>query len=601
MILEIIISITFFSLVYFTSIGYGLLLNKIIIKDKSNQSIGEIGINGLFFLSFISLFLHFFSAINQIITSIVCVFGIVIFVLFKKNKIIKFDFKNFLIFLILFPSIIFFEYHADYFWYQLPYINITNEYKIIFGLSNINDFLGYGHLWYDILAIFTLPYFDTYYSSLIAIVFLFFFLIILKDTYFLINIKIIRIFILLTTCFIFLIYSNAKDYGSEIQVNLIYLLISLQILIYKFDNKKFSSNQILKKIIILFFFAVLIRSNSIIFIPLVIVFSLLNYKQFINIFFNEKIFLFFILIFSFLYILKNFIISGCLSYPIYWSCFDYPDWSIGFDQAKLRFNHLSAQSKGYLVWLLNENYINNIFDYYKFREKDTFVSPEYYLTNINWIKYWWLYEYDVNRFLNIFYFFVIFTSLIIITNFKKIYLVKIKNDFYSYVLYILLFSICVISWVILLPQTRYGGYAILFVFLCFISLLIINHIKKINLISLYLLIFISVGYYGSKNYDRIINNYILFDMNIYENFYSYPKVDTQLITTYNKNKIKITEKKLETKRNFGHPLFCYNIKGLCGSVLRLECINEIKYRKGYIFIIPNKKKCSSLIDNYLWY
>ena len=36
-------------------------------------------------------------------------------------------------------------------------------------------------------------------------------------------------------------------------------------------------------------------------------------------------------------------------------------------------------------------------------------------------------------------------------------------------------------------------------------------------------------------------------MNIYENFYSYPKVDTQLITTYNKNKIKITEKKLETK------------------------------------------------------
>jgi len=601
MILEIIFSITFFFLVCFTSIGYGLTFNKFIVRNKFTQSIGEIGINGLFFLSFISIFIHFFFAINQIITSIVCVFGVFLFFLLKKNKIIKFELKNLLVFLILLPTIIFFEYHADYFWYHLPYVNITNEHKIIFGLSNINDNLGYSHLWYDILSIFTLPYFNTYYSSLVAVVFLFFFLIFLKDTYFETNSKIIKVYTMLTTCFILLIYSNSKDYGSEIQVNLIYLMISLQILIYKFENKKFLIKEILKKIIILFFFAILIRTNSIIFIPLIIIFIGMNLKSIKKILFADKILLIFILIFSFLYMFKNYIISGCLSYPVYWSCFDYLDWSMGFDQAKLKFYHLSAQSKGYLVWLLNENHINNIFDYYKFREKNTFVSPEYYLTSMNWIKYWWLYEYDVDRFLNIFYFFVIFIISIVITNYKNINIFKIIKDIYSNALYILLFSVCLISWINLLPQTRYGGYAIIFVFLCFISLIIIHHIKKINLVSLYILIFISAGYYGNKNYDRIMNNYNLFKINKFENFYNYPEEHTQSIMINNQFNIKITEKKFKNIKYFGKPLFCNNIKGLCGSTVRIKCINEIKYTKNYIFIIPDKKKCANLIDKYLWY
>ena len=150
MFIEIIFSITFFFLVFFSSIGYGSIFNKFIIRNYFFQSIGETGIYGLFFLCFISLFIHFFVSINLIVTSLICFFGLLFFLL-EKNKSFVLDLNNFLIFLILLPTIIYFEYHADYFWYHLPYINITNEFKIIFGLSNLNDNLGYSHLWYDIL------------------------------------------------------------------------------------------------------------------------------------------------------------------------------------------------------------------------------------------------------------------------------------------------------------------------------------------------------------------------------------------------------------------------------------------------------------------
>ena len=52
---------------------------------------------------------------------------------------------------------------------------------------------------------------------------------------------------------------------------------------------------------------------------------------------------------------------------------------------------------------------------------------------------------------------------------------------------------------------------------------------------------------------------------------------------------------------FRKPLYCYDFKGLCSSSIRLECISKINKTSGYIFIIPNKDKCASIIDKYLWY
>lgn len=601
MILETILVISFFFIIYSTSLGYGYVFNSFFLKDTSINSKGEIGIYGLFFLGFLSIFFNFFVHLNYLLTSIICTIGITIYIFLSIYKKLSFKFIDFFLFFLIIPTAIFFEYHADYFWYHLPYINIKSEFKIIFGLANLNDNLGYSHIWYDIMSTFNLPFYRTKYLSVVAIVFLFFFIILLKDIFIKTKQDIIKKLILLSICFVGLIYSDSKDYGSEIQINLIYIVICIYICLI-FYNEEISNNKnFFLKILLLFFFAILIRTNAIIFIPLIIILII----YFKNIFFytliNKKIFYLFIFLFSLLYVIKNLIITGCFAYPIYFTCFDILDWGVGIEHAKYRFYHLSAQSKGYLLWLLNENLIKNIFDFYNYRETVFFESPESYLKNKNWIKYWWKYEYDINRFLNILYFFIIFIILNLIFNFKDIEIKKIFRDLRTNIGLILLFLFPFFSWLYLLPQTRYGGYGIIFIFLGLLCLNFFAHLKKNNYYPIILILFISFIYFEGKNYIRIYNNYNLVKENLTENFYKYPLISNEKIKKSTTLDIEINEMALLNKNKIGEPLYCYDTKGLCASSFRINCISKITKINNYIFIKPKRKSCSDLIDKYLWY
>ncbi len=601
MILETILAISYFVIIYCNSIAYGNVFNNLILNNTSNHSNGETGLYGLFFLGFLSIFFNFFIPINFLLTSLVCTIGILTFIYLIAKKKIIFRINNVIIFFLIIPTAILFEYHADYFWYHLPYVNIKSQFKIIFGLANLNDNLGYSHVWYDIISIFNLPYYKTKYISVVSIVFLFFFIILLKDIFISTKQDIIKKLILLSVCFVGLIYSDSKDYGSEIQINLIYIIISIYICSIFYEKNIINVKPFFLKILLLFFFAILIRTNAIIFFPLIIIFIILYKNIFLSTLINNKIFYLFIFLFSFLYVVKNLIITGCLAYPIYFTCFDSISWGLGIEHAKFRFFHLSAQSKGYLLWLINENLIKNIFDYYSYRDTTLFESPESYLKNKNWIKYWWKYEYDIDRFLNVLYFFIIFIILNFIFNFRDIKLkemyVNICNNFGI----ILLFLIPIFSWIYLLPQTRYGGYGIIFVFLALLCLNFFSHIKKTNYYPIILLLLVSLIYFEGKNYLRIYNNYNLFTNNLTENFYNYPLMSNEYIVNNTIFDIKINERLLLNKNKIGEPIYCYDTKGLCASSFRIDCISKINKINDYIFIKPNKKKCSNLIDKYLWY
>ncbi len=601
MILETIFVISYFVIIYSTSLGYGYAFNSFFLKNTGNNSKGEIGIYGLFFLGFLSIFFNFFIPLNYLFTSIICTIGIIIFIFLSFNKKLSFKFNNIFIFFLIIPTAILFEYHADYFWYHLPYVNIKSEFKITFGLANLNDNLGYSHVWYDIISIFNLPFYNTKYISVVAIVFLFFFIILLKDIFIKTKLDIIKKLILLSICFVGLIYSDSKDYGSEIQINLIYIIISIYMCIIFYNKEIINNKNFFLKILLLFFFAILIRTNAIIFFPLIIMFIILYKKIFFYTLINNKFFYSFIFLFSFLYVVKNIILTGCLAYPIYFTCFDTLDWGVGIEHAKYRFYHLSAQSKGYLLWLLNENLIKDIFDYYNYRETIFFESPESYLKNKNWIKYWWKYEYDINRFLNILYFFVIFILLNFIFNFKDIELNKIFRNIRTNFGIILLFLFPFFSWLYLLPQTRYGGYGIIFIFLGLLCLNFFSHLKKHNYYPIILLLFISFIYFEGKNYFRIYNNYNLVKENITDNFYKYPFISAEKIKKNLTLDIEINERPLLNKNKIGEPLYCYDTKGLCASSFRINCISKITRINNYIFIKPNRKSCSDLIDKYLWY
>ena len=601
MIQEIISSLFFFILIYLSSLGYGIVFKKFIFGDKLNNSLGETGFFGLFFLSFISIFFHFFIPLSSIFNLIILFLGIIFISVIKSSKEKYFKLEYLLILLIILPSLFLFEYHADYFWYHLPYINLVNDFKIIFGIANLNDNLGYGHIWYDLLAIFNLPFFGTKYLSILSILFLTFFLIFLKDIFVRSDQKIIKLFSFFCFCFICLTYSNSKDFGSEIQGNLIYLIISLFILKFYLTNNKKNKDHIILSIILFFYFAILIRTNSIIFGPLIFVFLIHNFKSFINTIKNYIFFYVFLVIFSSLYLLKNLIITGCFSYPIYFTCLDFIEWSIGFEQAKLRFYHLSSQSKGYLLYLINENLIGNIFEYFKFRTDKNFFSPEEYLNNYNWISIWWKFEYDINRFLNIIYFFIVTLILIISFNLKKIKYYDISASIKAYYIQLFFFTLPVFSWLFLLPQTRYGGYGIVFSITCLLSLILICKIDKIKIFPFVIVFVISISYFSYKNVNRIIDNYSAITLDNYENFYSYPIINKERYKKNNNFDITIIERIINDKDQFGKPLYCFDIRGLCGSSFRLSCINKVIIKNNYVFIIPNKEKCSSLIDKYLWY
>ena len=180
MIQEIFFSLLFFILVYSSSVGYGIIFKKIFFRNI-NSSLGETGIFGLFFLCFISVFFHFFIPLTSTFNLIIILLGILFLYYGNIFEEEYFKLEYLIIFIIIIPSLVLFEYHADYFWYHLPYVNLVNDFKIIFGIANLNDNLGYSHIWYDLLAIYNLPFFGTKYLSILSIVFLSFFLITLKD------------------------------------------------------------------------------------------------------------------------------------------------------------------------------------------------------------------------------------------------------------------------------------------------------------------------------------------------------------------------------------------------------------------------------------
>ena len=319
----------------------------------------------------------------------------------------------------------------------------------------------------------------------------------------------------------------------------------------------------------------------------------MNYKVVIVSFKNNYSIYFFIIFFSVLYLFKNFLVTGCLAYPLYFTCFENVPWGSGISQAEFRYYHLSAQSKGYLLKLINEGFIDNIFDYYKYKNNIDFESPKDYLKNFSWIKYWWKYEYDKIRILNVLLILLFLFFVTYAINFKK-FSVRIINLNCTL---LFIFFIPIISWFLLLPQSRYGGYAIFFVFLTyFIANLFRDSKFYINPLLIFFMLF-SLFYFEGRNINRVMNNFNSNEISIKRN--QLDKESTKFII--DKFDIPITIRVFSKNDRLGKPMYCHNTKGVCITSMRLKCINKIKIKNNFMTVFPNKEKCSKLIEDYLWY
>ena len=136
-----IILFTFISNVFFYSYG-----NLIKFENFSNKikNINDRSIIGCIFICFLALFINFFLPLTPLFNSFFLITGVCIFFLLRFNKFTKKEFIYLLFSSLIASSLIIYSNinTPDAGLYHLPYINILNEYKIIFGLNNIHFRFG---------------------------------------------------------------------------------------------------------------------------------------------------------------------------------------------------------------------------------------------------------------------------------------------------------------------------------------------------------------------------------------------------------------------------------------------------------------------------
>ena len=133
-----------FTLIFTTLYSYGLAISKNIYNNKFEDIFFKILI-GYTFIGTLTLVVHFFFKINNLISFLIVALGVIFFVLsyFKSHK------KEFLtiLFLIILLSPLFYGYSdhpIDANMYHHPYISYLKSEKIIFGIANIQ--FRFGHI-----------------------------------------------------------------------------------------------------------------------------------------------------------------------------------------------------------------------------------------------------------------------------------------------------------------------------------------------------------------------------------------------------------------------------------------------------------------------
>ena len=433
---------------------------------------------GFIFLAFINTFIHFFTHLSLLLNIFVFLFGLLIF--YKENLIDKeVSSKKFFylsIIIALIPIFISQKYHEDLGYYHLPYALLLLEEKIIFGIANTNITYVYNSIWLNIYPSFFLG--DRNYdfltlSSFILFVIFVIYLVsnVIKDNRWCLS----KLFSILLIFYFILKFTRISEYGVDLP-SVIFGTLSILYFIKFFET----SNKIDKKNYFFYnlyfsFFSILIKLSLLPIILLTIFLYLKNFKLLKRDVVQNKFL--FIYLLSALFVIQQFIYTGCIIYPSELSCLNVNWFSQDF------------------VSLTSALEVNNK-SYSQARE---LMSQEEFLTNFNWFPFWFERNYPeiTTHILTMLIPFVI----------CYLYLIKKKQknyfEYYDVRLYLLTFVlISLIFWLMFSPVYRFG--TSFFVTAIFLFLSIIFDKKKITK-NLFITIFaICLVFSFSKNLNRIL-------------------------------------------------------------------------------------------------
>ena len=490
--IEILLSLILFIFLVFIT---GSILSISIFKlDYDSLEIYEIGLLGIIFLVFLSFIFHLIVPLNEIYNSFIFISLILFFFFLIKKKIFKnfiLDYKFILIsFLLIFIMTLKYKPNEDYGYYHLPYIiNLVSE-KIIFGLSNLQPQFGWNSTWLNFSSLFYLPILEIKGTQLSNSILLFFvFYMFLKELFSFNNKnKLSFLFITLLSGYVIIKFSRISAHGFDFPAN-IYTLLSLYYFIKIFEEKNTSNiNKYFILILCFSLFAITIKLSAFATpILIIFIFLLINKKKDVIIFIKSP--LIFCFLFFLLWILQQFIFTGCFIPHFEFTCIQTVEWYT---------NDISNMISG-LTGAVNKS----------FNTYEGDLTSVEYVRNFNWVNIW--FERHKIELIEHFLAAIIPFIILIIFNIKSSF--NDENNILKSLINMKLFFIFIISftifglvvWFIKSPVIRFGiPYLFLLIFL---TSTLITQILKINFKKgLYFVIILSVVFNISKNIDRIIKN-----------------------------------------------------------------------------------------------
>jgi len=443
---------------FFTVYFYFLIGNIFNYKINDNNTLNIKNIIyqciiGIILISFIALITNFFISLNKITNTIIYT-SILVIIIFIKKKVYFKEAKIILIiislvnFLLIISSKV---YTPDAGLYHLPFINILHEYKIILGLSNLH--FRFGHV--SILEYLNAINYNLIFNIngilipqgiLCALIIVHFFNEVFNFFKTKESANLNFFFSLFVLIFISLKVSKYSEFGNDAAAHLLFFyLINIFL-----SDEKLSQNNKFSEFLLISSYIALIKIFMIfsILIPFIIFFN--NLKK--N-FYNKKTF--FVVIFIFLWIFKNILISGCLIYPIEKTCIKILYWHNNKETIEQKISG-EAWAKG---WPQNQN---------------SKLAQKEFIKDFNWLSAWkYHFNYIVHKLIIFFViFFIILIILFYIKKSKKINLYN-KNKNYKIYFLIIISAIGTSAWLLKAPLYRYGfSYPISFIFLITSHLLI---------------------------------------------------------------------------------------------------------------------------------
>ena len=413
---------------------------------NNSLSFGIFGLLGLFFATFLSYFTHLFFAHNFYHNLFFHLIGLILFYFFySKNYILyKTEIKKLFLLIVFFISCLFLsKNNEDFPYYHLPYTLNLVEHKIQFGISHFNIAFRTPSSLFYLQSLFYLPYIKYYLfhsSSLLILIFCNFFFLDKfffkkkrqKESYF------IKLLSCLYFVFVCLAFAGLAKFGTDRAGHIIAFVIF--ILILEVLNNKHLLFEKLKIITILIIYLISIKSYFTPYLILFLIFFLILQKEKkINTIKLDYKFIFILVLFSFLLFFINFSNSGCVIYPLSFTCFENFYWSVSLDSVHSLNNWYQLWSKAGAT----PNY--------------RVSNPDEYIKFLNWVPNWFQ-SYFLVKVLDTLgiIFSIIFIFLFFLRR-KKI----LKNTYNNYIVLYLFVIFFFILWFFNHPDLRYGGYVLL--------------------------------------------------------------------------------------------------------------------------------------------